>query len=52
LGPPAGRASAGFPHPATHDAGFADCHRAVDSLWGSSGEGPRHKPLREATTAR
>ena len=52
LGSPAGRARAGSPRPSPHDAGFADCHRAVDSLWGSSGEGPRHKPLPEATTAR
>ena len=52
LGPPAGHARAASPRPVAHDAGFADCHRAMDSLWGSSGEGSRHKPLPEATTAR
>ena len=32
--------------------GFAEFHRSIDMLWGSSGDGTRHVALPEATTAR
>ena len=32
--------------------GFAEFHRGIDMLWGSSGDGTRHVALPEATTAR